>query len=114
MPMKSMMGADEGEMDSLYAGGEPEGGKSEGKESIDQEAAENADTALAPVKVLHGKDGEPLKVVDEVVVKILALHGDEAEFSYSETKPSEIGGGGEESPDAEIDKMDNPGGGSSY
>jgi hypothetical protein len=102
---------DDKEMDSLYASGEPdEAAKPKGDtETVDQEEQET-NTAVAPVKVLQGKGGEPLKEGDEVVVKILKVYGDQAEFAYSSTKPGEIGGGGEGDYGAEIDSMDKAGG----
>ena len=98
-------------MSSLYGSDEHEGndeGKSPPK-SVDEEM-DDSNTAVAPVKVLQGKGGEPLKEGDEVVVKIVKVYGDQAEFSYSNTKPSEIGGGGEEDYGKEIDAMDKAGG----
>ena len=110
MPMKPMM--DDPETDSLYASGEPGGGKpKEGSdETIDQEEAENDATAIVPMKILQGKHPEPVKEGDEVVLKIVAVHGDEAEVAYSETKAGEIGGG-DKSADSELDEMSssNPG-----
>lgn len=106
--MKMMPAATDNEMDSLY--------ESESKgapESVDQEEAEHMETtAVVPMKLLQGKSAEPLKVGDEVVVKVTELHGDEASIAYSETKPGEIGkgeapGGEEQSPDEEIDSLNN-------
>lgn len=111
MEKQMMMGEDEGEMDSLYASGEPaDKGKGE-NESIDQEEAES-ETAMVPNKILQGKSGEPLKEGDEVVLKIVKNFGDESEVAYSETKPGEIGGGEGAGADEELDAMDkgNPGG----
>lgn len=105
--MPKQMMDEEGEMDSLYGDGETETKSPEGAETTDQEIEEEgADTAVAPVKVLQGKSKEPLKEGDEVVVKIVRVYGDEAEFEYSETPPSEIGGGGEYGDaNAELDEM---------
>lgn len=75
-------------MDSSLYGEQPmqEGGKAEeGKESIDEEAQEQAGT-IVPLSVLTGKEGPP-KVGDEIVVKVVALHGDEAEIVYAPEKP---------------------------
>lgn len=115
---KMMMGGEAADMDSLYGGGTPAGEtpSEEGRESVDQEEAEQANTAVVPLKVLMGKSTEPLKKGDEVVLKIVEVYGDEAEVEYSETKPSEIGEGEGygKSADQEIDEMDqggaNPGG----
>jgi exosome complex RNA-binding protein Csl4 len=112
MPMKPMMAADEGEMNSLYGGGDMDESKSpKGKESMDEEEAENMHTAIVPMKVLQGKHPDAPKEGDEVVLKVVKVYGDEAEVEYSETKPSEIGGEKEESGEHEIDRMDkeNPG-----
>jgi len=109
--MKPMMGAEENDMDEMYRGSE--GGESEGDtETIDQEEQEEmADKAVVPMKVLMGKHTEPLKVGDEVVLRVDAIHGDQAEVSYSETPPGEIGEGenppgSEMSPEEELDGMD--------
>ena len=112
MAMKPMMGAEE-PMDELYGGGEGE--DTQGAKTIDQETEdEMGDEAVAPLKVLMGKHTDPLKVGDEVVVKITGIHGDQATFTYSETPPGEIGKEGESaeeemSPDEELDSMDKGG-----
>jgi hypothetical protein len=103
--MKTMPAETDNEMDSLY-----EGESKGAPESVDQEEAESMEaTAVVPMKLLQGKSAEPLKVGDEVVVKVTELHGDEASIAYSQTKPSEIGkgeaGGEEQSPDDEIDSL---------
>jgi hypothetical protein len=101
-----MMPAETDEMDSLY-----EGESKEAPESVDQEEAESMETtAVVPMKMLQGKSSEPLKVGDEVVVKVSSIHGDEVQIAYSQTKPGEIGkgeeaGGEEQSPDEEIDSL---------
>lgn len=96
-----MMGVDSG-TDSLYGGGsdeaEPKGQK---PESVDQEEAENADTALVPMKILQGKGAAPVKEGDTCTLKVMAVHGDECEVAYSESET------GEKSADSEIDEMDN-------
>lgn len=100
-----MMGGDKGEMDSLYASGEnEESPASKDKETVDQEEAESDSTALVPMKVLQGKHPDPVKEGDEVVLKVVAVHGDEAEVAYSETKPGAIGGE-EQSANDEIDSL---------
>lgn len=80
-------------MDDLYKGGDMEGqGEGAKPESIDQENAEEmSKKAVVPMSVLMGKHTEPLKVGDEVVLKVTGIHGDEAEVEYSETPPGSIG-----------------------
>lgn len=91
------------EMDGLYGEGSP---KEEAKESVDQENQEEmSHTALVPMKVLQGESSEPVKEGEEVVLKVVKVHGDEAEVVYSSTKPSEIPEGGEDY-GKELDKMD--------
>lgn len=114
--MKATMSqtADDG-MDALY--GQAEGDKSPTK-TVDQEIEkENAAQATVPLKVLMGKHTEPLKVGDEVVLKVDKIDGEQAIVSYSETKPSEIGKEGDDKPptgemsaDEELDSMDKAGG----
>lgn len=106
------MGPDEGEMDSLYAGGEPGGKGPEAKESIDQEEQEQTETTVVPLKILTGKDGIPPKEGEERVVKVVKIYGDEASIMYApEKKESEAGGAGEKTADDELDEMSssNPG-----
>lgn len=80
-------------MEDLYSG-ESESAAQEAAESPEKEQQEQEHglEAVAPMKVLQGPGGEPLKEGDEVVVKITGVHGDEVTFAYSNTKPSEIGG----------------------
>lgn len=94
---------EDGEMDSLYASGEPE--SKEAPKSIDQEEQEGT-TAVVPMKLLQGKHSEPIKEGDEIVVKAVKVYGDEVEIAYSETKPGEIGEGGKDNYGKEIDEMD--------
>ncbi len=73
--------------DSLYG----ESSKSSPKgpvKSIDEEEEEHP-TALLDLKILTGKDGVKPKVGEERVVKITAIHGDEAEVMYAPEKPDE-------------------------
>ena len=97
--------SDTEQMDGLYGEGSK---KEEAKESVDQENEEQmGHSAIVPMKVLQGKSTEPIKEGDEVVLKVVATYGDEAEVEYSSTKPTEIpAGGGEEDYGSEIDKMD--------
>lgn len=75
-------------LDSLYSQNEPE--DNEGRESIDQEEAEQMETsAVVPVKLLQGEGGEPVKVGDEIVVKVQALNGDQATIIYAPKEGSE-------------------------
>jgi hypothetical protein len=94
-------------LDSLYSQEEP----MEGKESIDQEQAEEMETsAVVPVKLLQGSNSEPVKEGDEIMVKVKAVHGEEATVIYAPAKPGEKEGGGEEpamhGPE-DLDKMNN-------
>lgn len=108
--MKTMPAETDDGMDELYAGDQ------KAPESVDQEEAEQMETtATVPMKLLMGKHTDPLKVGDEVVVKVTGIHGDEAMIAYSETKPGEIGKGGEAggeemSPNDELDQMNEKGG----
>jgi len=109
MANKPMMGAEE-PMDELYQGSEGTNSE-EGAKTVDQEEQEEMrDKAVVPMKVLMGKHTEPLKVGDEVVLRVDAIHGDQAEVSYSETPPGDIGEGespdGEMSADEELDGLD--------
>lgn len=96
------------EMDELYTGGGNEPGEGKG-ESIDEENREQmGKSAVVPMAVLQSSKGEPVKVGDEVVVKVKALHGEDAEIEYSETKPSEIPAGedySKEGGDKELDEL---------
>lgn len=112
LTMKMMPVETDDGMDSLYGGDKAE--PANPPESIDQEEAETMEaSAVVPMKLLMGKSAEPLKVGDEVVVKVKGIHGDEAEIEYSQTKPGEIGkgeaGGAEQSPDEEIDSLNEGG-----
>ncbi len=79
----------EGMDDSLYGESSKPMSKSKSPpESIDEEEAEHP-TALLDLKILTGKDGVKPKVGEERVVKITAIHGDEAEVMYAPEKPDE-------------------------
>lgn len=100
------------ELDDLYQGGsEPDEGKGQ---SIDEEEKEQmGKTAVVSMAVLTGKKGGPPKVGDEIVVKLVAIHGEDGEIEYSETPPAEIGereGYGKEDADKELDEMSESGG----
>lgn len=76
------------DMDDLY----DEGGEDESREPVDQEIQEDASNiALVPMNVLQGPKGHEVKEGDEIVVQVVAIHGDEAEVKYA----PEPGGGGE-------------------
>ena len=102
----------EGAMDDLYGeGGEMPKGE---KESVDEKSAMMAKT-LVPLKVLQKDDNDKVEVGDERVVKVVAIHGDEAEVVYAtgegkeeemEGKEHEPGMHDEESGPAELDRMD--------
>lgn len=104
--------AENDEMDGLYSGGDDKGAP---PASIDQEEQnEMQETALVPVKLLDPHDGKGIKVGDEIVVRVKALHGDEAEIAYATGKGGEGDEGGEGkkdgdemSSDEEIDSLDN-------
>lgn len=77
------------DMDDLY----DEGGEDESREPVDQEIQEDASNiALVPLNVLQGPKGHEVKEGDEIVVQVVAIHGDEAEVKYA----PERGGGGSE------------------
>ena len=90
MAMSELSGMD----DSLYEGNKEE--KPDSKpESVDEQEAMDA-TTLVDLKVLTGKDGVKPKVGEERVVKVVAIHGDQAEISYAPEKPEEEEPKGEE------------------
>lgn len=103
-----MTGADKGEMDSLYASGEGDSPAPKETKTVDQEEATDDATALVPLKILQAGPSDQVKVGDERVLKVVAVHGDEAEVSYSKTPASEIGKEGQ-SADEELDAMDKEG-----
>ena len=75
---------DEGVDDSLYDHGEDKGHKAPPK-SVDEQEEENP-TALIPKSLLAGKKFEP---GDEIVLEIVAIHGEEAEVKYAKEKSEE-------------------------
>ena len=73
-------------MDSdLYGDDAPE--KPDQTKSVDEEEQTEPD-ALVDLKVLTGKHGPP-KEGDEIVVKVVSIHGDQAVIQYAPEKPSE-------------------------
>ena len=98
------------DMDQLYAGEQQdEAAPAAGKgESVDEEKGEQmGKTGIVPIAMLQGPKGEPVKVGDEIVVKVTAVEGDQAIIAYAPEKP----GGDtetpeeESSPDEEIDSI---------
>ncbi len=81
--------------DSLYSDDTPKSGDK--PDSVDEQEAMEP-TAMIDMKVLAGKHGPP-KEGDEVVLKVVKVHGDQAEVEYSETPPESIGEG-ESSPES--------------
>jgi exosome complex RNA-binding protein Csl4 len=53
-------------------------------ESVDEQEAMDP-TSLVDVKVLTGKNGAP-KEGDEIMVKVVKIHGDQAEIEYAPEK----------------------------
>lgn len=79
--------------DSLYAEDTPSKPDT-GKEAETVDEQESMDpTALVDLKVLTGKHGPP-KEGDEVVLRVVKIHGDSAEVEYAPEKPEK-----EEEPD---------------
>jgi sRNA-binding carbon storage regulator CsrA len=94
------------EMDDLYSGGEPTQPK--GPSIDDQEQQEMQETADVPVSLLNPHDGKGVKEGDEIVVKVVAVHGDTATIAYApkegaEHEPETMAEG--QSPDEEIDSL---------
>ena len=85
-------------MDSdLYGEDAPQKPDSETK-SVDEEEQMDPE-ALVDLKVLTGKHGPP-KEGDEIVVKVVSIHGNQAVIQYAPEKP------GGESEDKEPDEDD--------
>jgi len=84
--MPTMDGVDE----SLYDSETPQKPDSKAQ-SVDEEEAMNP-TTLVDLKVLTGKDGVAPKVGEERVVKVVAIHGEQAEVQYAPEKPDESEG----------------------
>lgn len=68
--------------DSLYG---DDDAKPDKPKSVDEQEAMDPE-ALVSMKVLTGKHGPP-KVGDEIVVKVTAIHGDQASIQYAPEKP---------------------------
>lgn len=88
------------------------GDPSEPKDSAPAQDPENRDdanqpTALIPKSLLAGKD---FKVGDEIVLKIVALHEEDAEVEYAPEKPDKEEQASEPPPQAPP-PMQGPGGG---
>lgn len=85
-------------MDSdLYGEDESKGGKTE---SVDEQESMEP-SSLVDLKVLTGKHGPP-KEGDEIVVKVVKIHGDQAEISYAPEKPE---GESEPGEDKEMEEL---------
>lgn len=82
--MTSLDGMD----DSLYSEDSPQKPDQGKPESVDEEEQMDP-TVLVDLKVLTGKDGIKPKVGEERVVKVVAIHGDQAEIEYAPEKPDE-------------------------
>jgi len=101
-------------MDSLYS---DEGEKGGAKKSVDQEEQEDMQsTGILPLKVLQAGPDDEVKVGDERVVKVVAVHDTQAEVEYSKTPASKIpaeggkgDGGGDEDYGKELDQMSQEG-----
>jgi RecJ-like exonuclease len=93
---------DSGIDETLYDSETPQKPDSKAQ-SVDEEEAMNP-TTLVDLKVLTGKDGVAPKVGEERVVKVTAIHGDQAEISYAPEKPDESEGKATES-DPEMTKL---------
>lgn len=61
--------------------------KAEEPQSVDEQEAMEP-TSLVDLKVLTGKHGSP-KEGDEIVVKVVKIHGDQAEIEYAPEKPDD-------------------------
>lgn len=94
-----------GEVKPPMMGESREPAAEESKESVDEELAEGT-TAIVPMKVLMGKDGREPKEGDEIVLKVVALHGEEAEVAYAPEKSETKTRGGMNSSDEELDALD--------
>lgn len=91
MAMTSLEGVD----DSLYSKDSPPKPEQGKAESVDEQEQMDP-TVLVDLKVLTGKDGVKPKVGEERVVKVVAIHGDQAEIAYSEEPPNKSEGGSED------------------
>lgn len=72
--------------DSLYEGDSESPEKPDTKTVYEEESMEP--TSLVDMKVLTGKHGPP-KEGDEIVVKVVKIHGDQAEIQYAPEKPDD-------------------------
>lgn len=71
--------------DSLYGDDMPD--KEESPKSVDDKEKEDMDAqSVVDLKVLTGKHGPP-EVGDEIVVKVVSIHGDQAVIKYAPEKP---------------------------
>ena len=91
----------------VTAPGEDAAPAAEDKISVDQENA-MSDTALVPTKVLS-PEGEPVNPGDEIVLRVVRVHGEDAEVEYAPKKGAqEPSGEGqtEDNTEAEIAALD--------
>ena len=97
-------------MEEMYNQSQPE----EAQGSVDEEEAEAMETsAMVPLKMVTPHDGKGVKVGDEIMVRVKAIHGDQAEIVYATDKHEE----GEEGEhgmgmheDMDLEKMNEGGG----
>ncbi len=90
----------EGVEDSLYSEDAPQKAPEGKPDSVDEQESMNP-TALVDLKVLTGKHGSP-KEGDEIVVKVVKVHGDQAEVEYAPEKDDESA---ESAPDNEMEEL---------
>jgi hypothetical protein len=88
----SLYGEDAPAPDAPESEDKPQDGK---PDSVDEQEAMDP-TSLVDLKVLTGKHGAP-KEGDEIVVKVVKIHGDQAEIEYAPEKEGE----GDKEPDME-------------
>ena len=89
--------------DSLYGDDMPEKEKPS-TESVDDEEKEDMEPQeVVSTKVLTGKHGPP-KEGDEIVVKVVSIHGDQAVIKYAPEKPE--GSKEEEAGESDKDEME--------
>ena len=87
----------DGVADELYDSETPQKPDSK-SQSVDEQEQMNP-TTLVDLKVLTGKDGISPKVGEERVVKVTAIHGDQAEIEYAPEKPESEGSETESDPE---------------
>jgi len=93
----------DGVADDLYDSETPQKPDSK-SQSVDEEEQMHP-TTLVDLKVLTGKDGISPKVGEERVVKVTAIHGDQAEIEYAPEEPHDESEGSETESDPEMTKL---------